>query len=185
MHLQLSLFPLLTLLLCILTPTQASPHATTIQSDHNNLLNWVQTANNRLGNFDGSISKGFPLLQTAYEMYQLTNNLETHTQNTPAFDDEDSATLYNGTVEFRTAASDLVNRFATKVPHFRNMNALPVARKLLQYVQEKNAATVDKMASKVTEPHREAFKDAAGDIDDYYSAAFRTMDAANGDTSGN
>lgn len=65
------------------------------------------------------------------------------------------------------------------------MNALPVARKLLQYVQEKNAATVDSMASKVTEPHREPFKDAAGDIDDYYSAAFRTMDAANGDTSGN
>ena len=115
MHLSLNLFPLLTLLLCILTPTQASPHATTIQSDHNNLLNWVQNTNNRLSNFDGSISKGFPLLQTAYEMYQLTKNLETHTQNIPAFDDEDSATLYNATVEFRTAASDLVNRFATKV----------------------------------------------------------------------
>ncbi|CAK44735.1 uncharacterized protein An04g07350 [Aspergillus niger] len=133
-----SLFSLLITLCTLLlysSPAQASPQATTIQSDHNNPLNWIQKTHDRLGNFD-------------------------------AFDDEDSATLYNGTVEFQTAASDLVNRFSTEVPNFRNMNALPVARMVLQYVHDKNAATVNDLASKVTEPHKEAFRNATGDIED-------------------
>lgn len=64
------------------------------------------------------------------------------------------------------------------------MNALPVARAVLQYVHDKNAATVNDMASKVTEPHKEAFRNATGDIEDYYAAAFRTMDAAKAENSG-
>lgn len=81
MH-SVSLFSLLITLCTLLlysSPAQASPQATTIQSDHNNPLNWIQKTHDRLDNFDGSISNGFPLLQTAYEMYQLSKNLEMHT----------------------------------------------------------------------------------------------------------